>query len=97
MIDHPDTNCRLRNQICQTVIYNTDRWLTLCDVDSVWALGDLLPSKQYVDGVRPFQHRTIRATENTVTFILQDELHCVLFALRINDDHADVAITSTWV
>lgn len=77
------------------MIYNTDRWLTLCDVDNEWALGDLLACKQNVDGVRPFQHRTIRATENAVALILQDELHGVLFALRINDDHTDVTITGT--
>lgn len=77
------------------MIYNTDRWLTLCDVDNEWALGDLLVRKQNVDGVRPFQHRTIRATENAVALILQDELHGVLFALRINDDHTDVTITGT--
>lgn len=77
------------------MIYNTDRWLTLCDVDNERTLGDLLACKQYMDGVRPFQHRTIRATENAVTLILQDELHCVLFALRINDDHTDITVTST--
>ncbi len=95
MRDHPDTNRTLRNQICLTVIYNTDRWLTFCDVDSERALGDLLACKQHVNSVRPFQHGTIGATENTVALILQDELHCVLFALRINDDHTDIAITST--
>lgn len=79
------------------MIYNTNRWLTLCDVDNEWALGDLLARKQYVDGVRPFQHRTVRAAEHTVALILQDELHCVLFALRIDDDHADVTITGTCV
>lgn len=85
----------IRNLICLTVIYNTDRWLTLCNVDSERAPGYLLACKQHVDGVRPFQHRTIGATENTVALILQDELHGVLFALRINDYHTDVAITST--
>lgn len=96
-IGHPDTNSTLRNLICLTVIYNTDKWLTLCNVDCERTLGDLLASKQHMDGVRPLQHRTIGATENTVTLILQDELHCVLFALRIDDDHTDVTITSTWV
>lgn len=85
----------IRNLICLTVIYNTDRWLTLCNVDSERTLGDLLACEQYVDGVRPFLHGTISATENTVALILQDELHCVLFALRIDDYHTDVAIAST--
>lgn len=83
------------NLICLTVIYSTDRWLTLCDVDSERALGDLLACEQYVDGVRSFQHGTIGATENTVALIFQDELHCVLFALRIDDYHTDIAITGT--
>lgn len=85
----------IRNLISLTIIYNTDRWLTLCDIDSEWAPWDLLACKQYVYGVRPFQHGTVSATENTVTLILQDELHCVLFALRIDNYHTDVAITST--
>lgn len=78
-----------------TVIYNTDRWLTLRDVDNKRALGDLLACKQYVDGVRALQYGTIGASENTVALVLQDELHRVLFALRVDDDHADVAITRT--
>lgn len=85
----------LRNLICLTVIYNADRWLTLCDVDSEWALGDLLACKQHVDSVRALQHGTIGATENTVTLILQDKLDCVLLPLRIDDDHADIAMTGT--
>lgn len=76
-------------------MYNQDRWLTLGDVDSERALGDLLASKQDVDGVRSLHHGTIRATENGVALVLQDELHCVLLALRIDDDHADVTIAGT--
>ena len=85
----------IRNLVCLTLIDDTDRWLTLCDVDSERALGDLLACKQYVDGVRPFKHGTIGATENTFALILQDELHGVLFALRIDDYHTYIAITST--
>lgn len=76
------------------MIYSADRRLTLCNVDNVRTLGDFLAGKQNVDGVRPFLDRAICATENTVALILQDELHCVLLALRINDDHTDVTISS---
>lgn len=73
---------------------NADGWLTLRDVDIERAFGDLLASKQHVDGVRALQHRAIGTTENTVALIFQDEFHSVLFTLRINDDHADVTSTS---
>lgn len=96
-IDHRDTYSTVRNQICVTLIYNTDRWLTLCDVDSKRALGDLLACEEHMNLVRALQNRTIGATENTVPFVFQDELHRVLFALRIDDDHTDIAITSTYV
>lgn len=96
-IDHHDTYGTVRNQICVTLIYNTDRWLTLCDVDSKRALGDLLACEEHMNLVRALQNRTIGATENTVPFVFQDELHRVLFALRIDDDHTDIAITSTYV
>ena len=95
-IDRPHTSSTLRNLICPTVIYSTEESLTLQDVDSVRALGDLLACKEYVDGVRALQHGTVGATENAVALILQDELDGVLFALRIDNDHADIAIASTW-
>lgn len=94
-MDHPDTNSALRNHICPTVIHKTDSWLTFSDVDSVRALGDFLLCKQNVDGVRAFQHRTVRAAEHAVALILKDELHRVLFALRIDYDHTDVSISCT--
>lgn len=77
------------------MIYKADGWLTLSDVDSVRALGDFLLCKDDVDGVGAFKHRTISAAEHAVALILQDELHRVLFALRIDDDHADVSISGT--
>lgn len=76
-----------------TVIYSADRWLTFCNVDVKRALGDLLARKQDMDLVRSLQHGTISATENTVALVFQNELHCVLFAFRVNDDHADVTVT----
>lgn len=67
-------------------------WLTLGDVDGEGALGDLLARKQHVDGVRPLHHGTVGAAEDGVAPVLQDELHRVLVALRVHDDHADVAV-----
>lgn len=81
--------------MCLTVMYSRDRRLTLGDVDSERALGDLLAGKQDVDGVRSLHHRPIRATENGVALVLQDELHRVFLALRIDDDHADVTVAGT--
>lgn len=94
-MDRPDTNSTPGNHICPAVIYKADSQLTLSDGDSVGALGDFLLRKQDVDGVGAFQHRTVSAAEHAVALILKDELHRVLFALRIDDDHADVSISST--
>lgn len=92
---HPGSNTMSTTLICGTVIYDRVRWLTFCDVDSVGALGDLLASKQHTDGVGPLHHGPVGTTENTVPFVLQDELYCVLFTLRVDDDHADITIAST--
>lgn len=81
--------------MCLTVMYSRDRWLTLGDVDSERALGDLLAGKQDVNGVRSLHHGAIRATENGIALVLQDELHRVLLALRVDDDHADVTVAGT--
>lgn len=67
-------------------------WLTLGNVDGEGALGDLLACKQHMDGMRPLHHRTVGAAEDGVATVLQDELHRVLVALRVDDDHADVTV-----
>lgn len=69
-----------------------NEWLTLGDVDGEGALGDLLACKQHMDHVRPLHHGTVGAAEDSVATVLQDELHRVLVALRVDDDHADVAV-----
>lgn len=77
-----------------TAICNKKLCLTLCNVDIEGALGDLLACKQHVDAVRPLHYGAIGATEYAVALIFQNQLHCVFFALGINDDHTDVASTS---
>lgn len=74
----------------------TELQLTLWDVDSERASGNLLPSKGHIDGVRSLQDRNICAPENTVTFVLQDDLHRIPATVWINNDHADISRTSSW-
>lgn len=69
---------------------------TLWDVDSEGASGNLLPSKGHVDGVRSLQDGNIGAPENTVAFVLQDNLHCIPPTVRIHNDDAYISSTRPW-
>lgn len=69
---------------------------TLWDVDSEGASGNLLPCKGHVDGVRSLQDGNIGAPENTVAFVLQDNLHCIPPTVWIHNDDAYISSTRPW-
>lgn len=69
---------------------------TLWHVDSEGASGNLLPSKGHVDGVRSLQNGNIGAPENTVAFVLQDNLHCIPPTVWIHNDDAYISSTRPW-
>lgn len=66
---------------------------TLWDVDSERASRNLLPGKRHIDGVRPLQDGNIGAAENTVPFVLQDNLHRIPPTIWINNDDAYISST----
>lgn len=69
---------------------------TLRDVDSERASGNLLSSKCHIDGVGALQDGNIGAAENTVTFVLQHNLHCIPATVCIHNDDAHVSGTGSW-
>ena len=64
---------------------------TLRDVDGERTSGNLLPGEGHVDGVGPLQDGHVRAPEDTVPSVLQDNLHCVPAAVGVHDDDAHVS------
>lgn len=69
---------------------------TFRDADSERASGNLLPSEGHTDGVRALQDGDIGAAENTVTSVLQHNLHCVPPAVGVHDDDAYVPGSRPW-
>lgn len=70
--------------------------LTFRDLHREGAVGDGLPSEGDVDVVRALHHGLIGAAEHIVTFVLQHDLYCVPATLRVNNDHSNITLSSTW-